>query len=301
MKVKVTEPTYDVGVIVGRFQVPQLHDGHKALIQTVSERHDMVVLILGCSPLWSTKSNPLDRMAREQMIGENFPNVWVKYINDHPSDNVWSQKLDSLVKELCGPARKAMLYGSRDSFIQYYHGVLPTAELEAESVLSGTEARKLVGTAKTRPTEDFRAGVVYATQQRYGIAYPTVDIAILDGPSILLGRKQQENRFRFVGGFVDPKDESKEAAARREVQEETGLSVTDPKYVGSLRVDDWRYRSEVDKVMTSVYVAHKQFGKAKPADDISEVRWVPSKELNDDFLQAEHRPILALLRAKKVI
>lgn len=40
-------PTADCGVIVGRFQVAELHEGHRALIEGVMGRHKKVIILLG--------------------------------------------------------------------------------------------------------------------------------------------------------------------------------------------------------------------------------------------------------------
>ena len=38
---------FNVGVIVGRFQVPELHRMHHDLIQSVIDRHEKVYIFLG--------------------------------------------------------------------------------------------------------------------------------------------------------------------------------------------------------------------------------------------------------------
>jgi hypothetical protein len=40
-----------VGVIVGRFQVSELTEGHRTLFNTVIERHLKTVCVIGLSPL----------------------------------------------------------------------------------------------------------------------------------------------------------------------------------------------------------------------------------------------------------
>ena len=52
------EPKYDVGVIIGRFQVPELHQAHLDLIQAACNAHDKVIIFLGLSPLMVTQENP---------------------------------------------------------------------------------------------------------------------------------------------------------------------------------------------------------------------------------------------------
>lgn len=299
------QDTYDVGAIVGRFQVHELHDAHRELIQHVIDQHDKVVVLLGLSPLRSSTSNPLDYEARKQLILEEFPNVIVAYIEDVPSDSVWSKKLDKQLRTILTPSQTARLYGGRDGFIKHYKGTFPAQELESEAVMSGTAVRRKIKSGGTKATSDFRAGVIWATGNRFPTAYSTVDVAILqdvDLPGrelehdILLGRKEHEQKFRLIGGFVDPTDGTKEAACRREVQEEAGISITDPQYVTSMRVDDWRYRDEPDAIMTTLFKARRLSGRPEPGDDIDEVRWFDLALLGDSDVVTEHLPLIRALK-----
>lgn len=266
----------DVGIIVGRFQVPELHSAHLELIQTVCDRHGKVVIFLGLSPLMVTRENPLDFEARKQMLLDAFPNVNVLYIKDRPSDAIWSSRLDSMIADITTPSQTVMLYGGRDSFIKHYTGAHPTEELESSVYISGSEIRKEVSKASTHGNPEFRRGVVWAAFSQFPITIPTVDVAIFneDYSKILLGRKADEDKYRLIGGFADPSSASYEADARREVLEETGLSITDPQYIGSYLINDWRYRREPDrKIKTLLFAAKVLSGSPKAADDIAEVRW----------------------------
>ena len=143
---------------------------------------------------------------------------------------------------------------------------------------------------KYPPNRDFRAGMIAATDNRYPTAFQTVDVAILndDRTKVLLGRKPAEKHFRFIGGFSDPASNSLEEDARREVMEETGIEITDPVYITSARVDDWRYRGEVDCIKTALFVAHYQSGRPEGSDDVAEVRWFALDQLATADLMPEH-------------
>lgn len=278
-----SEEIRDVGVIVGRFQVPELHEAHKDLINAVCEAHDKVIVFLGMSPVPVTSQNPLDFQARKQMLLEEFPQLNILYIKDIPSDDLWSRNLDGKIQDVITPTQKPVLYGGRDSFIAHYKGKYPTLELEPEVYVnfSGTEERRSIARKSTKPTVDFRAGVVWTTQSKYPTCYPTVDVAILseDEKEVLLAKKPHEDKWRFIGGFADPASPSYEADVRREVSEEAHIEITDPKYIGSTLVDDWRYRAEVDKIKTLFFVAKHQSGSPQPDDDISELRWFKFNDL----------------------
>ncbi|MDO8504789.1 MAG: NUDIX domain-containing protein, partial [Candidatus Liptonbacteria bacterium] len=81
-------------------------------------------------------------------------------------------------------------------------------------------------------------------------------------------------------------DPSLEAACRREVGEETGVEIDGMEYVGSFRIDDWRYRGREDKMLSAFFAATYIFGHPKAEDDIEEVRWVPLALLPDCLIES---------------
>lgn len=301
MKTNINLKDYDTGVIIGRFQVHQLHEGHKDLIKTVSENHRKTILFLGISSVRGSKRNPLDFITRKLMIQSDFPNITILPLPDQHEDKLWSNELDKRILETVSNS-KVVLYGSRDSFIPFYLGKFPTYELESKIITSGTEVRKHVA-QDILSDPAFRAGIIYASYNRYDISFQTVDVAIQnDKNEFLFARKPNENGIRFVGGFVDPKDQSLEIAAKREAQEETGLEVEIEKYLGSFRVNDWRYRSESDKIMTTLFIAKSVFGSPQANDDISELHWLSSDDvialsnLNYKYsIEPVHMPLLKVL------
>lgn len=279
-----------VGVIVGRFQIDELHEGHRDLIDYVLSQHDRVIIFLGLSPIKCSVNNPLDFEARKQMISKEYPDITVLYIKDTSSDYVWSEKLDEMIGDITGPNQGAVLYGSRDSFIKHYFGKYETIEYKQKVFISGTEVRKKIS-SKVKASADFRKGVIWATENQWPKAIPTVDAALIDDERthILLGRKKEEDKYRFIGGFVAPGD-TWEDTVKREVKEETNVDINDLTYVGSFFIDCWRFKSEVDKITTSFFLGTIE-GKPKPGDDICELRFFEISTFRDnleDILVPEH-------------
>lgn len=262
-----------VAVIVARFQLHELHSEHKHLIDSVLARHSRVIIILGHAKIIGTQNNPLPVEARQQMIRESYPDVEISHLRDHKNDYVWSNNLDALISDLAGANQKAILYGSRDSFIKYYHGKLPVLELEAEKQISGTELRAAVA-MKAIPSKDWRAGAIWQSYNRFPTLYTTVDAAIVSNDSkfVLLARKPAETKLRFVGGFAEPKSPSFEEDVLREVKEETTLTLKFPLYLGNYQIDDWRYRSGQDRIRTVFYFIKDDIEvlkTAKASDDLN--------------------------------
>lgn len=282
-------PLTDVGVIVGRFHVHELHQGHKDLINFVLNRHSKVIVFLGLSPCKSTVKNPLDFETRKQLLLQHYPDLIILYIKDQKEDAVWSKNLEEQIGDVVSPTQTVTLYGSRDSFISHYSGKYKCIEMEQEVFSSGTDVRKTICN-KIKSSSDFRAGAIWATSNQYPKAIPTVDIAIFndDYSKLLLARKSNEEEYRFVGGFVSP-GENYETAAKREVIEETHLEVGDLKYICSEYVDDWRYKKETDKITTAFFIVKVIYGRPTPDDDIAELKWFSLTDIKENMLVPNHR------------
>ena len=283
-----------IGVVVGRFQVPELHQGHIELLESVKKRHESLIVVLGISPLRCSKNNPLDFQARQKMLSALETVDQVHYIKDCSSDKLWSKNLDEIISTATPPNEAVTLYGSRDSFKEHYSGRYPVKELLQKSYISGSEVRRQAR-LNVSDTHDFRKGVIWAVGNQYPTAYPTVDVAIVDEENqrLLLGRKPNEEKFRFIGGFAEP-GASFEESAKREVREETGLEVSQLKYIGSAPINDWRYRSECDGIVTTLFEAKYGFGRPVADDDIEELRWFELETLQAEEIVEIHRELFKM-------
>jgi bifunctional NMN adenylyltransferase/nudix hydrolase len=281
------------GIIIGRFQVFQLDTTHQQLIARVTDRHRKTLVFLGSNPA-PTDRNPLHFVHREMMFEETYGDeIGVHEIPDLPDDRIWSQELDRRILEL-RPEGPVTLYGTTEELINRYSGRYPTEALEIDEDALADEII-WEGVVNQR---DFRVGILFATLNRYPTVYPTVDIAVFrnDQRELLLARKENETRFRFPGGFADPSDDSYEMAAIRELMEECGdVDVEEMVYLGSCRIDDWRYRNSADSVITHFYACNMVGGEPVANDDIAEIRWFDVDRLSADTFVPEHRVLFGIL------
>ncbi len=297
IKPSVDPSLYEIGVVVCRFQVKELHESHLELIDVVCANHKKVIIFLGVPPASLTRKNPLDYATREVMLKELYPRAIILPLRNMREDIPWSKSIDAMIPIPFGE-HSALLYGSRDSFISSYKGNYPTVELITDTSYSGTESRSV--TAKEiLPSKDFRAGIIHAVYARREITYPTVDaVAYNEKGQILLCKKPNEELMRFIGGFVNRSDDNYESAAKREFCEETnGCEIGDLTYVASIQVrKDWRFEGEEDGVMTTLFIGKFLFGNIKATDDIESLHWVHISEINvDTDIMPEHRELYVKL------
>jgi len=262
-----------VAVIVGRFQAPYLHSGHQKLIYTAFQQCERVIIFIGSSIVRGDR-NPLPYELIRRGVQNLHGSVEVHQLRDEKIDNVWLDSLFGKVKDLTDSADEILYYGSRDSFLTSLPEDKNTVNVEAvEGDLSATKLRNSV---HYRDNRWFFEGYIKAVQDEFPAHYAVVDAVITDGVNVLLGHKK--SGYCIIGGFADSCDKSLEDAIIREVKEETNLDVSNPEYLMSAQLKDWRYKN-ARQPFTSVFVLKvENFENVKAQDDIDEIKIVPLTE-----------------------
>jgi len=287
----------DVGVVIGRFQVDELHPGHKALIQHTKSQHPNIIIFIGVAPLEGTKNNPLSYQLREQMLRSEYPKATILPIYDVYNDSVWSKNLDATIKKLYYGSTVTM-YCGLDGFKPHYSGEFEVvAQDYSLQRYHGTDIRTKIGQSADHQAS-FRAGIIHQTQKPYVNVKMCVDIAATKDGHVLLGHKRYEEAqgvgklWRFPGGQLDPDDVSLESAAKRELYEETGLTCEGTlAYISSFQVGDWRNYGTGLSTFTAFFECEGAMGAAAARDDLDEIKWFPIDRETANLIVSEHAPL----------
>lgn len=123
-----------------------------------------------------------------------------------------------------------------------------------------------------------------------------IGIVVLRGDSVLLvrrGRPPALDRWSLPGGGQEL-GETAEATARRELREETGLSVGELRLAGHV---DSLHRDTEGRIQFHYtildFAARYTGGEASPGDDVSAVAWATEAEFDHYDLWEEARRIIA--------
>lgn len=280
------------GIVVGRFQIDQLHKGHEAVIKQALDECEVVIVFIGCLTLGATARNPLNYEARRQMIRARFSYVepdrlYVIRLDDTTGgDKLWLDTILNGVERRVGTLNNLRGYGSRDSSFlcvlndkDINQGRVTVKVVPEVAYVSATVVREEICKNTPYYSTDMRRGIIHAKGNGYPAVYPVIDCLIYNphSKSFLLGRRNHEDKYRIIGGFFEAKDTDLITCVQREVHEETGLGIykDDIHYIGSVIVDDPRLRGEAEKILTNLHVGvlSNSVQTAKGADDIFEVKW----------------------------
>jgi bifunctional NMN adenylyltransferase/nudix hydrolase len=292
-----------LGVVIGRFQVENLHEGHRYLINEAFRSHKRVIILVGCAPIQGTKHDPLDFQTRERMLRAAYPDATILPVFDNLSDEVWSHNIDQAIRGIVPNVHACRLYGGRDSFKPHYHGAFDAVEVDSGvRYQSGSGQREDIAKV-VRSSPDFRAGIIYSTQNAWPYVKACVDIACvnfvdaegrpLEQPLVLLGRKKNEQKWRLPGGMVN-RGETLEQAAAREFHEETKLvaEIDQLRYLGSFPVADWRFKNAGEiGLLTALFVVQRLWGTPQASDDLEACRWTQLNGATEQVIRG-HRPLI---------
>lgn len=180
-----------VAVIVGRFQVPMLTNGHDWLLRKAIVDYDKVLILIGDTKVQPNgyyrldSHDPYPFALRKTIINEFIETefsqkdkskvIGIYRFEDVGNVELWNKKLDEFLDKLSiefsEPTEFVML-GSRDSFVIRYSGKNSVCVLESpESVKeeSGTHMRKEFFETYSKSLEyqslEFRCGVLWAIME----------------------------------------------------------------------------------------------------------------------------------------
>lgn len=157
-----------LGVIISRVQVPYLTNSHINMIETVQQRHNRLLVLLGVTDKIDRK-NPLFFLLRKQMVEQYLRATdTVMPVKDNDDNPAWVKFVDALVDCNLHSGETAILYGGRDSFIPFYiegGGKYKTVELAPEDSDSGTELRNLAAIKVPVYTVENAETIIYTVNQ----------------------------------------------------------------------------------------------------------------------------------------
>jgi ADP-ribose pyrophosphatase YjhB (NUDIX family) len=253
-----------------------------------------------------------------QKLGDKT-RIFVSTIQDVFNPTLWSLILDNNIQRICRvnniniKSDNMIGIGGRDSFIDTYSGrILKCIRFMADlgDVVSATQIRNDILKNGPKGDQKFLEGMIFQRLSQYATAYQTVDAAIMFNGAFLLGHREGNPLYRFIGGFSDPKSSSLEEDAVRETWEETHLTVANPTYISSIKVDDARYRNSGDCIKTALFtVEANEYGTAtfeEPLekngfDDMPYIRWFKPEDINESILTKEHIKLYNILKTRNIL
>ena len=266
-----------IGVIVGRFQLDSLHEGHQKLIRNAIIECDRVIVLIG-TRIVRCPDNPLPSQMVLQVLELSGLALDIYEIKDRRKNSSWINDLKLKVESLTNPEDDVFFYGSRDSFLSHLSKKENIIEVPEILNVSATKQRESIGYENDVM---FRKGYIKSIQDQFPAHFAVVDALITDGVNVLLGHKP--SGYCLIGGFADAEDIDLESACIREVFEETGLKVTEPNFIMTAQCRDWRYSKTRQPFTTVFEFKVKNFEGYKANDDIDYIKIIPLTEVNEYF------------------
>lgn len=317
-----------LGVLIGRFQVPEMHEGHRFLVREMLEKCDRVLILFGSANRTRSVKNPFTYQERKAAALKLFPTILTAPINDYLySDSQWMADVAATIEDcregLCHEYEtgdvEVVLYGHHKDgndylrwFPQYQY-----VNINSDIDISGTEVRNSF--SHLLP-ENVQADMAYFAKERKTFSrypYPgSLNICCGDavveclGHILLIKRKftPGAGNWALPGGHKNT-DETFLQCALRELKEETNIRIPEPVLLGSIKstrlFDSPKRSSGIPKLTLAVHLVVKpnpdgSLPRANGSDDAAETSWVPIADvLNKLKLHDDHGDIISEMTGVK--
>lgn len=310
-----------LGVLIGRFQVPEMHEGHRFIVRQMLEQCDQVLVLFGSANRATSVKNPFSYRERRLSTFRLFPEVLMAPLNDYLyNDSQWMADVAATI-EGCRESLEndfqanfdVLLYGHHKDGNDYLNW-FPQYEyvnINSDIDISGTEIRNSF--THLLP-ENVQADMKYFAKEKLLFKdYPFPDAlniscgdAVVEclGHILLIRRKYTPGagNWALPGGHKET-NETYLQCALRELGEETNLRIPQQVLVGSIKstrlFDSPKRSSGIPKITLAVHMVVKpdpdgSLPRANGLDDASETRWVPINDvLNSYKLHDDHGDIIS--------
>lgn len=284
-------------VVLTYFQNINLTKEDVSYLMSIKPESGSMLAILDVKKGASTAEQPLRPNQRKDIL-RGHKKIFDAGVTEHlhiRDNERWSALLDETIANNTPKGTTCVQLYLPNTLADKYTGEYEVTRMK--DILGLTDVSKPLS-VKPSTSNDFRQGIMFAEQRRFPLVYSTVDIALVNPTCdfVLLGRKPNEKKWRFPGGFVDPTDASKEDAWYRELSEEVPEGVeglSDIEYVKSGIIPDCRYPGR-DKIMTTMFasIAHFQVDNLKAGDDLCEVKLFKIDDNLFDIITEDHHAML---------
>lgn len=288
------------------------------------------------NPFTAEERSLMLRDATRGLLDADFSIVIEKNTDSIYNDQAWATRVQKIVSKNSHDGDKVGIIGHKKDMSSSYLDMFPQWDLEAVELLEPLNATNIRDLYFKRDANmNFIKHVVPSTvfdtlslfkeyttdyeqiirerefvagykKQYESLPYPpifvTTDaIVICSGHVLMIKRRAEPGRglWALPGGFVNANtDVSVQAAAIRELREETGIKVPAPVLVGSIegnKVFDAIDRSTRGRTITHAFKIVLPDGplpKVKGMDDAEKAQWIPIGELDSAVCYEDHYEII---------
>lgn len=310
-----------LGILIGRFQVPEMHEGHRFLVREIQSQCDKVLILFGSANRTRSVKNPFTYRERAEATKRLFPEVICAPLNDYPyNDSQWmadvAATIDHVVDILCKEndiCPVPILYGHHKDGNDYlkWFPQFEYVNINSEIDISGTEVRN---SHKHLLPESVQIDMEYFAKEKDMFKnYPFPEAlnincgdAVLEcsGHILLIkrGRSPGMGNWALPGGHKNT-NETFLQCALRELVEETNIRIPERVLIGSIErtylFDSPTRSSGIPKSTLAVHIVVKpdpngSLPRANGQDDAVETRWVPISDiLNKYRMHDDHGDIIS--------